>query len=1403
MKKPLLAVATLIVLATAGYAWYQRTAAPTRLALVNFMDFQVDRFHQANNVPGTKVVIDTLRLDDQGVFPDISGYDAVLFFAHGNISLTQEDHDTLAAAGDAGVKIHFQSPTPVLDLSTVTAEESRYLTTALQNGSTTNLKRVLNYVRRTLDGKTSGTVAVQPPYMYPDDYFWHLAEDDVYETLADYEAFYRDSGRHTPGGTKVAFISQILGLESGEKFLRPMIEGLEARGMNVYPIAGFDQRLERLEAIDPDLLIFMPHGRLAGDAGVEWLKSQNIPMLSPLAVFAPHDEWQKDQRGMDGGMLTQNVVMPELDGGTTPYVVAAQFKNNRGLNIFEGLPKRIDTFIDLAERYATLRTAPNADKKLAVFYYKGAGKNAMVAEGLEIAPSLLNLLRGLKNDGYTVGDLPADADALHARIQREGQVLGGYAQGTFAQWVNDVGPELVASDLWDRWMKKYFQPEMIAELERDFGPAPGTHMTTVKDGQRHLAVASVQFGNIALIPVPGAGAGQAGNAGEANDAPLSQMAHGVKKAPGYAYLAAYLWAREGFGADALMHFGTHGSVEFTPWKQVALSEYDWPDALFAGIPHFYLYSITNIGEALVAKRRSYATMHTHITPPLMQGEVYGDTEALDDAFEKYWGAQEPALRAAYRDTLHTIIRRAGLEQDLQIQLPDDPQAVDDEQLREVHHYLHDIEQAKVTRGLHVLGRPYSAAAAYETLEQMSLDFLAFSRAELDLVRGNATQAQVDDAHFFEDHYRYPSLEHIKQVFESGAAPQSFLTDRDRAALAAQAQRAAAAKALRAAQQDGHGGGGAMPQDSIHASFIAAEAEANAPDPSTAAELKALNTWMDTLTSIKQHHQAILDSPTLEMKAILNLLRGGYIAPQSGGDPAVNPDALPSGRNLYGINAEATPSPEAWGVAKQLVDQLLTETLARDGRYPNKVAFSLWSSEFVRQEGISIGQILYLLGAEPVRNHRGRVHDVKLIPAEELGRPRIDIVVQTSGQFRDLGASRIYLINKAVALAAAADDASDTLPNRVREGAVAAESLMKERGLSPAEARALSVLRVFGGLNGNYGTGIMGMVENGDTWDDEQQVADTYLNNMGAVYGQERWGEFHPGMFEAALQNTDTVLHPRSSNTWGALSLDHVYEFMGGISLAIKQTTGQEPSTYFSDLRNPTKPVVQDAKKAVWLETRTTTLNPKYIAAMQEEGPSAADAFAETFRNTYGWDVMQSSIIDEAIWDKYEEVYVQDKHGLDMPQFFRDQNPYALQEMTAVMLETHRKGHWNPSAQTLQRVARLHVDLVQEFDAGCSGFVCDNGKLSELIAGLVDPSDPAASAAYTGQITAVRTAPTTPNELTEAQGLTLEEATDQPQDQPDQPTPNGSPASGWIPAAVIAAILAAVAVIALRKRRRVA
>ena len=498
----------------------------------------------------------------------------------------------------------------------------------------------------------------------------------------------------------------------------------------------------------------------------------------------------------------------------------------------------------------------------------------------------------------------------------------------------------------------------------------------------------------------------------------------------------------------------------------------------------------------------------------------------------------------------------------------------------------------------------------------------------------------------------------------------------------------------------------------------------------------------TIKNIGNYKNALLTSPEEELASLMNALKGGYTTPTPGGDPIANPNTLPTGRNMYAINAEATPTESAWekgiALAKQTID---TYKQRHNDSIPRKVSYTLWSSEFIETGGATIAQVLYMLGVEPVRDAFGHVSDLKLIPSAELGRPRIDVVVQTSGQLRDLAASRLFLINRAVEMAAGAKD--DKYENQVATSVIEAERVLTEKGLSPKDAREISTFRIFGGINGMYGTGIQEMVESGDRWENESELATTYLNNMGAYYGSEKnWEVFQKFAFEAALTRTDVVVQPRQSNTWGALSLDHVYEYMGGMNLAVRNVTGKDPDAYLSDYRNRNNMKMQELKEAVGVESRTTILNPVYIKEKMKGGASSASEFAEVITNTYGWNVMKPAAIDKELWDNIYNVYVKDELNLGVKKYFEQQNPAALEEMTAVMLESARKGLWKASEEQVAELSKLHTEIVNNYRPSCSGFVCDNAKLRDYIASKADTPT---AAQYKENISKIREAKASGND----------------------------------------------------------
>ena len=980
---------------------------------------------------------------------------------------------------------------------------------------------------------------------------------------------------------------------------------------------------------------------------------------------------------------------------------------------------------------------------------------------MEVVPSLYNLLLRMKQEGYNVSGLPATAQQLAKMIQAQGAVFNSYAEGAFDEFMKNGNPELITKEQYESWVKESLRPEKYAEVVAADGEFPGNYMVT-SDGR--LGVARLQFGNIVLMPQNAAGSGDNS----------FQVVHGTNAAPPHTYIASYLWMQHGFKADALIHFGTHGSLEFTPKKQVALCSNDWPDRLVGAVPHFYLYSIGNVGEGMMAKRRSYATLQSYLTPPFLESSVRGIYRELMEKIKIYNNsAKENKEQESLAIKALTV--KMGIHRDLGLDSITNKPYTEDEIAR-IENFAEELATEKITGQLYTMGVPYEPERITSSVYAMATEPIAYSLLALDKQRGKATNAINKHRSLFTQQYLNPARQLVEKLITNpaqatdelicrtaGITPQELAkarqieADRNAPKGMMAMMMAAAAKQDKDDKNKKMGGHPAQQSEkSPHEKIPESMKEAmkkmgtnmdpgKAPKEYSKEDIEfslAVTEVERTIKNIGNYKNALLTSPEEELASLMNALKGGYTTPTPGGDPIANPNTLPTGRNMYAINAEATPTESAWekgiALAKQTID---TYKQRHNDSIPRKVSYTLWSSEFIETGGATIAQVLYMLGVEPVRDAFGRVSDLKLIPSAELGRPRIDVVVQTSGQLRDLAASRLFLINRAVEMAAGAKD--DKYENQVATSVIEAERVLTEKGLSPKDAREISTFRIFGGINGMYGTGIQEMVESGDRWENESELATTYLNNMGAYYGSEKnWEVFQKFAFEAALTRTDVVVQPRQSNTWGALSLDHVYEFMGGMNLAVRNVTGKDPDAYLSDYRNRNNMKMQELKEAVGVESRTTILNPVYIKEKMKGGASSASEFAEVITNTYGWNVMKPAALDKELWTNLYNVYVKDELNLGVKKYFEQQNPAALEEMTAVMLESARKGLWKASEEQVAELSKLHTEIVNNYRPSCSGFVCDNAKLRDYIASKADAPT---AAQYKENISKIREAKASGND----------------------------------------------------------
>lgn len=1108
------------VLAIGSYAVYCHYLAPTRILVVNALEAQQADFVLNNDSRHIDV-----SCTDAEQMERLDRYDAIIIYAR-RIFLTDEQRAEVQEAAARGVPVFTKTlrTSDFVENHNLTDAQIDTLKLYFENDNRQNYRNGLRYLRHIATPHRWGDQQVEPPVEVPKNMFYHRQYGQYFKTADELSQYLRNQGLYHEGSPNVAFISGItFPMEGNREHVDTLITMLTQRGMNVYPLTGMGKMRERmLRQLHPDAVVYLPMGRIGNDTLIQWMQERNIALFTPFPLSASHNEWMNEHTPMSSGSKNARIVIPEIDGGMAPYCIGTQNTDSKGFYRYTAELERCEALADHVSRYLSLRTKPNREKRIAIGYFRRPGKDALLASGMEVIPSMYNFLRRLRQEEYCVDGLPATLD-------------------DFARDIHDAAehPLWATRSAYEEWTHQVISTAKYAEVTSRYGTPPDS-----------LPMTAVRYGNVLLFLQPRPALGD-------DD---FRFVHGVDVAPPHSYLAPYLYMQQEFRADALVHFGTHGNLEFTPGRDAAMRRDDWSQQLIGPTPHFYFYTTGNIGEAVIAKRRSHAVILTYLTPPYAESGMRGKYATLhNDLHKALAGKAAPTLRQ--RIVAEGLHRLFNIDSTLNVPLTHD-------ELEHLDTHLEELMDERMQGAYYTLGQPYTE----EQLRQ--------------------TCRAIND------------------------------------------------------------------------------------DPQTWPRLR----------------QLLLASTRSELDKMVRALNGGTVAPAPGGDPVMNDNVLPTGRNMFSINPDNTPDPQAWEDGRRLAEQTLAEYRRKhDGQWPRKVSYTFWAGEFIASGGATIAQALWMLGVEPERDSQGRIGQLHLVPAAELGRPRINVVVQVSGQLRDIADSRLKLITEAIQMASAAEGDS----NYVSEGTLAQEKELIERGVSPQQARQLATLRVFGPVNNGYSTGMMNYIERSDSWSEKNELTDQYLNNMCAAYGDEQhWGMMQKELFAAALQQTDVLVQPRQSNTWGPLSLDHVYEFTGGLSMVVRQLTGREPDALMADYRNPCRRRMQGLKEAIDIEARTTVLNPNYIRERMKGDEGTAQMFGEVFRNIFGWNVTRPSALDPQLYDELYRLYVDDAEGLGVRQFFEKKNPAAYQSMTATMLESANKGYWRPTQQQLTQIQQLNDRLMQ-------------------------------------------------------------------------------------------------------------
>jgi cobaltochelatase CobN len=459
---------------------------------------------------------------------------------------------------------------------------------------------------------------------------------------------------------------------------------------------------------------------------------------------------------------------------------------------------------------------------------------------------------------------------------------------------------------------------------------------------------------------------------------------------------------------------------------------------------------------------------------------------------------------------------------------------------------------------------------------------------------------------------------------------------------------------------------------------------------------------------------LVDSGPREIGHLIKALEGGYVPSGEGNDPIRNVGAIPTGKNFFGFNPDKIPSQTAWDLGRQAAEQIIKKNLKEKKRYPKKVAIVLWATETIRNEGINESTILYLMGLKPTWDKAGRITGTEVIPGRKLDRPRIDILINPSGLYRDLFPNMLLFLDKAVRKAVIQTD----IENLISKHNAEIKTLLIASGSDEERADLLSRIRIFTEKPGSYGTGVCEMTGNSGFWESDDEIVKVYENRVGYAFGQGKWGEEAKEIFKQNLKGVDVAVHSISSNIYGTMDNDDMFQYLGGLSLAVKKESGQVPDTLITMQRIPDRVEVEDVARTIGRELRTRYLNPKWIEGMKKEKYAGAREMSNFVEYMWGWQVTVPSAIDKTKWEQTYDVYVEDKYGLEMKDFFNRENPWAYQSITARMLESIRKGYWNAGEKIKKRLAAEYALNVIKKGVACCDHTCNNPVLNQMVVNII-------------------------------------------------------------------------------------
>ncbi|MBE4733975.1 MULTISPECIES: cobaltochelatase subunit CobN [Streptomyces] len=1053
------------------------------------------------------------------------------------------------------------------------------------------------------------------------------------------------TARDTADGPTIAVLYYRAHHMSGNTaFVGALCEAIEEKGARALPLyvaslrAPEPELIEELRAADAIVTTVLAAGGTkpaeasAGGDDESWdagaLTGLDVPILQALCLTGSRSAWEESDEGVSPLDAASQIAVPEFDGRLITVPFSFKEIDEDGLPAYVADPERAARVAGIAVRHARLRHIANADKRLALVLSAYPTKHSRIgnAVGLDTPASAVALLRRLREEGYDFGtdaEVPGLASGDGDELIRALIEAGGHDQDWLTEEQLARNPVRIPAADYRRWYAG-LPEELRTSVEEHWGPPPGEmFVDRSANPEGDIVLAALRFGNLLILIQPPRGFGEN---------PIA-IYHDPDLPPSHHYLAAYRWiaARAddgGFGADAMIHLGKHGNLEWLPGKNAGLSAACGPDAALGDLPLIYPFLVNDPGEGTQAKRRVHATLVDHLVPPMARADSYGDIARLEQLLDEYAqiSSMDPAKLPAIRAQIWTLIQAAKLDHDLGLDDRPEDDGFDDFLLH-VDGWLCEVKDAQIRDGLHVLGNPPADADRVNLVLAIlrarqiwgGTQALPGLREALGLDESAATRVTADEA-------EAKARALVERMEELGWDPDSV--------------------------PDEHG-----EQVTAILEFAAREVVPR------------------------------LEATTAELHHVVHALNGGFVPAGPSGSPLrglVN--VLPTGRNFYSVDPKAVPSRLAWETGQALADSLLERYRADNGEWPTSVGLSLWGTSAMRTAGDDVAEALALLGVRPVWDDASRrVTGLEAIPAEELGRPRIDVTLRISGFFRDAFPHTIGLLDDAVRLAASLDEPAEA--NHVRA------HVQADLASHGDERRATT--RIFGSRPGTYGAGLLQLIDSRD-WRTDADLAEVYTVWGGYAYGRELDGrpareemETAYKRIEVAAKNTDTREHDIADS-------DDYFQYHGGMVATVRALRGTAPEAYIGDSTRPetvrTRTLVEETSRVF----RARVVNPKWIEAMRRHGYKGAFELAATVDYLFGYDAT-TGVIADWMYDKLTETYVLDETNRE---FLQQANPWALHGIAERLLEAESRGMWEkPDPAVLEGLRQVYLETEGDLEGG--------------------------------------------------------------------------------------------------------